>query len=50
MFFSAMGVQAKDRDYVLAAGADEFLVKSIDLDRFTATVERLLRGEEVTSS
>jgi DNA-binding response OmpR family regulator len=49
MFFSAMGVQAKDRDYVLAAGADEFLVKSIDLDRFTATVERLLRGEEVTS-
>jgi DNA-binding response OmpR family regulator len=50
MFFSAMGVQAKDRDYVLAAGADEFLVKSVDLDRFTATVERLLKGEEVTSS
>jgi DNA-binding response OmpR family regulator len=50
MFFSAMGVQAKDRDYVLAAGADEFLVKSIDLDRFTATVERLLSGEEVTSN
>jgi len=46
MFFSAMGVQAKDKDYVLAAGADEFLVKSIDLDRFTATVERLLTGEE----
>ena len=46
MFFSAMGVQAKDKDYVLAAGADEFLVKSIDLDRFTATVERLLNGEE----
>ena len=42
MFFSAMGVQAKDRDYVLAAGADEFLVKSIDLDRLTETVERLL--------
>ena len=42
MFFSAMGVQAKDRDYVLAAGADEFLVKSVDLDRFTETVERLL--------
>lgn len=42
MFFSAMGVQAKDRDYVLASGADEFLVKSIDLDRFTETVERLL--------
>ncbi len=44
MFFSAMGVQVKDRDYVLAAGADEFLVKSIDLDRFTETVERLLSG------
>ena len=42
MFFSAMGVQAKDRDYVLAAGADEFLVKSVDLDRFIDTVERLL--------
>ena len=42
MFFSAMGVQIKDRDYVLAAGADEFLVKSIDLDRFIETVERLL--------
>ena len=49
MFFSAMGVQAKDKDYVLAAGADEFLVKSIDLDRFTATVERLLSGEEAPS-
>ena len=45
MFFSAMGVQAKDRDYVLAAGADEFLVKSVDLDRFTETVERLLDGD-----
>src|SRR5688500_466063 len=44
MFFSAMGVQAKDRDYVLAAGADEFLVKSVDLDRFTETVSRLLDG------
>ena len=44
MFFSAMGVQIKDRDYVLAAGADEFLVKSIDLDRFIETVERLLDG------
>ena len=47
IFFSAMGVQAKDRDYVLSAGADDFLVKSIDLDRFTDTVERLLtRGSE----
>jgi DNA-binding response OmpR family regulator len=42
MFFSAMGVQAKDQDYVLAAGADAFLVKSIDLDRFLETVEKLL--------
>jgi len=44
MFFSAMGVQAKDRDYVLSSGADEFLVKSVDLDRFTETVSRLLNG------
>lgn len=42
MFFSAMGVQIKDRDYVLSAGANEFLVKSVDLDKFTATVDRLL--------
>ena len=42
MFFSAMGVQSKDRDYVLAAGADEFLVKSIDIDRFLDTVDKLL--------
>jgi DNA-binding response OmpR family regulator len=42
MFYSAMGVQAKDRDYVLAAGANEFLIKSADLDRLTDTVERLL--------
>ena len=44
MFFSAMGVQTKDRDYVLSAGANEFLIKSVDLDRFTATVSRLLNG------
>src|SRR5687768_4703768 len=44
MFFSAMGVQTKDRDYVLSSGADEFLVKSVDLDRFTDTVSRLLDG------
>ncbi len=51
MFFSAMGVQEKDRDYVLAAGANEFLVKSVDLDRFTETVDRLLKGKlpEVSS-
>ena len=44
MFFSAMGVQTKDRDYVLSAGANEFLIKSVDLDKFTATVSRLLNG------
>lgn len=44
MFFSAMGVQQKDKDYVLSAGADDFLVKSLDLERFTDTVERLLGG------
>ena len=42
MFFSAM-VQHKEREYVLAAGADEFLVKPDDLDRFTDTVARLLK-------
>jgi DNA-binding response OmpR family regulator len=47
MFFSAMGVQAKDRDYVLSAGANEFLVKSLDLERFTDTVEKLLDAELV---
>jgi len=46
MFFSAMGVQVKDRDFFLASGADEFLVKSIDIDRFTDTVERLLAGRQ----
>jgi two-component system, OmpR family, response regulator RegX3 len=42
MFFSAMGVQAKDKDYVLAAGADEFLIKSVDMDRFTDRVKELV--------
>ncbi|HKP70569.1 MAG TPA: response regulator [Pyrinomonadaceae bacterium] len=42
MFFSAMGVQSKDKDYMLAAGADEFLVKSVDLDLLISTVQRLL--------
>lgn len=42
MFFSAMGVQAKDKDYMLAAGADEFLVKSVDMDRLLETVDDLL--------
>lgn len=46
MFFSAM-VQPKERQYVLAAGADEFLVKPDDLDRFTDTVARLLKDHAV---
>ena len=41
IFFSAM-VQTTDRDYVLAAGADEFLVKPKDIDNFLPTVARLL--------
>ena len=42
MFFSAMGVQPADRDYVLAAGANAFLVKSVDIDKMIPTVESLL--------
>lgn len=45
MFFSAMGVQTKDKDYMLAAGADDFLVKSVDMDRLTDTVHELLNRE-----
>ena len=41
IFFSAM-VRPADRDYALAAGANDFLVKPNDVDKFVATVERLL--------
>lgn len=41
IFFSAM-VQTTDRNYVLAAGANEFLVKPKDIDNFLPTVTRLL--------
>jgi CheY-like chemotaxis protein len=41
IFFSAM-VQTTDRHYVLASGANEFLVKPRDLDNFLPTVARLL--------
>lgn len=44
MFFSAMGVQPSDRDFVLAAGANAFLVKSVDIDKLIPTVEQLLNG------
>src|SRR5688500_6126349 len=42
MFCSAMGVQAKDGDDVLSAGADELPGKSVDLDRLPGTLHRLL--------
>ena len=41
VFFSAM-VKPNDRHFVLAAGANEFLVKPKDIDLFLPTVERLL--------
>lgn len=41
MFLSAM-VQPNDRKYVLAAGADAYLVKPDDLGILLTTVERLL--------
>lgn len=41
IFFSAM-VQPTDREFVLAAGANEFLVKPNDIDRFLPTVARML--------
>jgi hypothetical protein len=42
MFYSAMGVQPADRDYVLSAGANAFLVKSVDIEKLLPTVESLL--------
>lgn len=45
IFFSAMGVQPADRDYLLAAGANAFLVKSVDIDNLIPTVESLLATE-----
>ena len=41
IFFSAM-VQPTDRKYCLDAGANDFLVKPQDLDRFVDTVAKLL--------
>lgn len=48
IFFSAM-VQTADRDYVLAAGANEFLVKPKDIDNFLPTVARLLKTKMAVS-
>jgi two-component system phosphate regulon response regulator OmpR len=50
MFFSAMGVQPADRDYVLAAGANAFLVKSVDIDKLIPTVEDLLAMHSASST
>jgi CheY-like chemotaxis protein len=47
IFFSAM-VQSTDRGYVMAAGADAFLVKPTDLDKFIPTVTRLIGIGEST--
>lgn len=44
IFFSAM-VRPSDKEFGLAAGANEFLVKPADLDKFTATVARLLNHD-----
>lgn len=44
IFFSAM-VQPTDRDYVMAAGANEFLIKPRDIDKFLPTVAHLLAVE-----
>ena len=41
ILFSAM-VRPADQDYALAAGANEFLIKPNDVDRFTVTVACLL--------
>ncbi|MEP7212195.1 MAG: response regulator [Acidobacteriota bacterium] len=49
MFYSAMGVQPSDRDYVLAAGANAFLVKSVDIDRLIPTVVSLLSEYSATA-
>ena len=43
VFFSAM-VQPSDKDYVMQAGANEFLIKPRDLDKFVPTVRRLLNS------
>jgi hypothetical protein len=37
-------VQPSDKDYVMTAGANEFLIKPRDLDKFVPTVRRLLNS------
>jgi len=43
VFFSAM-VQPSDKEYVMKAGANEFLIKPRDLDMFIPTIRRLLNS------
>ena len=42
LFYSAMA-RAVDREAAMTAGATEYLIKPDDLDKFTATVRRLLQ-------
>jgi DNA-binding response OmpR family regulator len=49
IFFSAM-VRPQDKEYGLAAGADEFLVKPADIERFPDTVRRLLSSRAKSES
>ena len=45
IFLSAMGVRPTDREFVLAAGANAFLIKASDLDKLTSTAANLLDGQ-----
>jgi DNA-binding response OmpR family regulator len=49
IFFSAM-VQPHDREYILNAGADAFLVKPADLENFIPTVRRFLNSAAATDA
>ena len=43
IFFTAM-VRTEDKDFALKAGANAFLVKPKDVEKFTETVQKLLNG------
>ena len=49
IFFTAM-VRTEDKDYALKAGANAFLVKPKDIDKFTDTVLGLLQNSARASS
>lgn len=42
IFFTAM-VRTEDKEYALKAGANAFLIKPRDVDKFTETVQKLLK-------